>query len=415
MASFVWRPSWLLFNQFSGSGWNRAHWLEPSRRFGYGWLSLKIGALKGTRDVIRFMLMLSNFFHNEACVALANLEMKHRQKSDSSHELVAVTESACLLISYLKYIKPFPQKHDVCVYGVCCLILTETTHEFEHRCPIKGTVHEITPARLWIDQTERFGQRANGGQVNAWRRERDMTSGTMLGMPPSNGMTMKRRALLVGCNYPDYSADGFNLDGCWNDVARMRERLISRFGFERDCICELVDRPGTDPKFVATGANIREMLHHSLRDLESGDSVVFHFSGHGVRVKYSGGFSVQSFLRICGDLIDCRWASAIGFSGDVDVVMLFFILRWKCVWMDLVCGEFCFIVDSSRDWPNRRPRVEWPVETPPFREGEFFLHHFWCFQQVDEFQCHKKEEELWALRGIHWYHNLCVYEKRFTL
>lgn len=112
----------------------------------------------------------------------------------------------------------------------------------------------------------------------------------MFDMLPSNRMTMKRRALLVGCNYPDCPDDRFKLDGCWNDVVCMRERLISRFGFERDCICELVDRPGTDPKFLATGANIREMLHHSLRDLESGDSVVFHFSGHGVRVKYLSPF-----------------------------------------------------------------------------------------------------------------------------
>ena len=125
-----------------------------------------------------------------------------------------------------------------------------------------------------------------------------MTSGSMFDMKPSHRLTMRKRALLVGCNYPDCSPSGFNLEGCWNDVDRMRERLISRFGFERDCICELVDRPGTDPNFVATGANIREKLHHSLRDLESGDLVVFHFSGHGVLVKYWRVPSLSPFLKI---------------------------------------------------------------------------------------------------------------------
>lgn len=207
--------------------------------------------------------------------------------------------------------------------------------------------NRITLAHLWINQ--RFFRQDKTGLGKG----RGMTSGNMSDLWRSRRMTMKKRALLVGCNYPDFSADKYNLDGCWNDVDRMREKLISRFGFERDCICELVDRPGTDPKFVATGANIREMLHHSLRDLESGDAVVFHFSGHGVRVKYrirvpslsplleKKLLSQEIFsLRLWCDLTDYRWTSAIIFLWwrqtlcDVwhENVAMLFALRRKCVW-----------------------------------------------------------------------------------
>lgn len=66
---------------------------------------------------------------------------------------------------------------------------------------------------------------------------------------------MIKRALLVGCNYPNKKCE---LKGCVNDVERMRILLEKRFGFGKDQIIQLVD---TDPRGAQpTGANIRACL-----------------------------------------------------------------------------------------------------------------------------------------------------------
>lgn len=91
-------------------------------------------------------------------------------------------------------------------------------------------------------------------------------------------MRGRKRALLVGCNYPGGEKE---LTGCWNDVRQMRHLLITRFGFQEADICLLVD----DGKQTRpTWEVIREHLLRLIGDVKAGDVLVFHFSGHGVRV-----------------------------------------------------------------------------------------------------------------------------------
>lgn len=91
-------------------------------------------------------------------------------------------------------------------------------------------------------------------------------------------MRGRKRALLVGCNYPGAERE---LTGCWNDVRQMRHLLITRFGFQETDIRLFLD----DGKLtLPTWEVISEHLHRLIGDVKAGDVLVFHFSGHGVRV-----------------------------------------------------------------------------------------------------------------------------------
>ena len=87
---------------------------------------------------------------------------------------------------------------------------------------------------------------------------------------------MARKALLVGINrYPD-PADG--LRGCVNDVKLMRDTLARHYGF--------ID-PGAVRILTDHRATTEAILHNLawlVDGAASGDSLVFHYSGHGSQV-----------------------------------------------------------------------------------------------------------------------------------
>ncbi|RCV17100.1 hypothetical protein SETIT_3G192500v2 [Setaria italica] len=89
----------------------------------------------------------------------------------------------------------------------------------------------------------------------------------------------QKRAVLVGINYP--GTDG-ELKGCLNDVSRMRRCLVERFGFDEAGIRVLADAdPSTPPP---TGANIRLELERLVAGARAGDTLFFHYSGHGLQL-----------------------------------------------------------------------------------------------------------------------------------
>uniref|UniRef100_A0ACD5W0I3 Uncharacterized protein n=2 Tax=Avena sativa TaxID=4498 RepID=A0ACD5W0I3_AVESA len=89
----------------------------------------------------------------------------------------------------------------------------------------------------------------------------------------------RKLALLVGINYPGTKAE---LKGCHNDVDRMHQCLVDRFGFDEDDITVLVDRDSSGPQ--PTGANIRHALAKLVGAARPGDFLFFHYSGHGTRL-----------------------------------------------------------------------------------------------------------------------------------
>ena len=87
--------------------------------------------------------------------------------------------------------------------------------------------------------------------------------------------TSRKLALLVGIN--KYKTDP--LRGCVNDTEMQRHLLIHRFGFNPKDIYILTDQQ-------ATRQGILEAFEeHLIKQAKPGDVAVFHYSGHGSRVR----------------------------------------------------------------------------------------------------------------------------------
>lgn len=87
--------------------------------------------------------------------------------------------------------------------------------------------------------------------------------------------TPRKLALLVGINaYADQP-----LQGCVTDVNLQQQLLISRFGFNPKDILIITDQKATRQGILTA------FEEHLIKQAKPGDVVVFHFSGHGSRVK----------------------------------------------------------------------------------------------------------------------------------
>jgi hypothetical protein len=84
-----------------------------------------------------------------------------------------------------------------------------------------------------------------------------------------------KKALLVGIN--DYPGAGNDLAGCVNDTANVRGLLIEQFGFESAGIRVITDKR-------ATRDAILDGLAEMVSTASGGDTLVFHYSGHGSQV-----------------------------------------------------------------------------------------------------------------------------------
>lgn len=89
--------------------------------------------------------------------------------------------------------------------------------------------------------------------------------------------TKGKRALLCGVTYDKQK---YKLKGTIYDVMRMRELLIARFKFPSSSIHILAE---SDSHPHPTKRNIQEALRWLVKDNQDGDSLVFYFSGHGLR------------------------------------------------------------------------------------------------------------------------------------
>lgn len=101
---------------------------------------------------------------------------------------------------------------------------------------------------------------------------------------------MAKRALCVGCNYPN---NGISLFGAVNDAFLVADCLHKHYGFEPEDIRVLHDvYPGQsrssqhliDPSHRPTRINILRDLRDLVRGAQPGDVLFFSFSGFGVQV-----------------------------------------------------------------------------------------------------------------------------------
>ncbi|OAY81125.1 Metacaspase-4 [Ananas comosus] len=120
-------------------------------------------------------------------------------------------------------------------------------------------------------------------------------------------MRGKKRAVLVGCNYPGTKAE---LKGCINDVKRMQRCLIERYGFAEEDIVVLID---TDPSYPQpSGANIRKAISDLVASARPGDYLFIHYSGHGTRLPAETGDNDDTGYDEC--IVPCDMNLITGYS-----------------------------------------------------------------------------------------------------
>ncbi|XP_062022365.1 metacaspase-1-like [Rosa rugosa] len=90
----------------------------------------------------------------------------------------------------------------------------------------------------------------------------------------------RKRALLCGVTY---KARKYKLKGTYNDVNNMNHLLINTFCFPADCIRILSEEEGQPKELTPTKKNIEKSLKWLVEGCQAGDSLVFYFSGHGLR------------------------------------------------------------------------------------------------------------------------------------
>ncbi|EGD76981.1 hypothetical protein PTSG_07324 [Salpingoeca rosetta] len=101
--------------------------------------------------------------------------------------------------------------------------------------------------------------------------------GPQSGPPPGPFHVRRRRALIIGINYMGTSAE---LGGCINDARCMHYLLKTKFGFQ-DADILLLTEDNPNPIMHPTRQNIINGMRWLAGSAQPGDSLFFHFSGHG--------------------------------------------------------------------------------------------------------------------------------------
>ncbi|XP_031094987.1 metacaspase-1-like [Ipomoea triloba] len=106
--------------------------------------------------------------------------------------------------------------------------------------------------------------------------------------PPVHG---RKRAVIIGICYRNSSNE---LKGCINDAKCMKFLLVNRFKFPAESILMLTEEE-TDPYRIPTKHNIRMAMYWLVQGCQAGDSLVFHFSGHGSQQRNYTGDEVDGY------------------------------------------------------------------------------------------------------------------------
>ncbi|KAL6323411.1 hypothetical protein AAG906_038980 [Vitis piasezkii] len=109
------------------------------------------------------------------------------------------------------------------------------------------------------------------------------------GPPPSaHG---RKKALICGISYR-YSRH--ELKGCINDAKCMKYLLMNKFQFPESSILMLTEEE-TDPYRIPNKQNLRMALYWLVQGCQPGDSLLFHYSGHGSRQRNYNGDEVDGY------------------------------------------------------------------------------------------------------------------------
>jgi len=133
-------------------------------------------------------------------------------------------------------------------------------------------IHEqIKKQNLWSEDTEKF------------YKDRDGDGFTL------SNCSGNRKALFIGINYFGTNAE---LRGCINDVKNVSQLVCQRFGFQ-NCLYLTDDQQDASKK--PTYENIINGMRWLVEGAKPGDSLFFHYSGHGGTAKDSETDEIDGF------------------------------------------------------------------------------------------------------------------------
>ncbi|KAG1723922.1 peptidase C14, caspase domain-containing protein [Suillus paluster] len=101
-----------------------------------------------------------------------------------------------------------------------------------------------------------------------------------------------KKALLIGINY---KGQRHELRGCNNDIRHILPWLINQWGYHPWDIVQLTDE-GYGP--LPTRRNILDEMHRLVFNARAGDSLFFHFSGHGSQIRDLDGDEVDGYDEV---------------------------------------------------------------------------------------------------------------------
>nr|DAD18289.1 TPA_asm: hypothetical protein HUJ06_019752 [Nelumbo nucifera] len=107
--------------------------------------------------------------------------------------------------------------------------------------------------------------------------------------PPS--LHIPKKAVVCGISYRNTQQQ---LLGPINDAQCMRHLLMKEFGFPESSILMLTE-DATESYKIPTKRNMMMGLHWLVQDCQPGDSLVFHFSGHGLQLVNNNGDEVDGY------------------------------------------------------------------------------------------------------------------------
>ncbi|KAK9051485.1 hypothetical protein SSX86_028112 [Deinandra increscens subsp. villosa] len=111
------------------------------------------------------------------------------------------------------------------------------------------------------------------------------------GHPAPPSVYGRKKAVIVGVSYRNTSHE---LKGCLNDAKYMKHLLVTKFQFPESSIVMLTEEE-TDPSRIPTGRNMRAALSWLINGCQSGDSLLFHFSGHGSNQRNRNGDEIDGY------------------------------------------------------------------------------------------------------------------------
>ncbi|XP_075650456.1 metacaspase-1-like [Castanea sativa] len=109
------------------------------------------------------------------------------------------------------------------------------------------------------------------------------------GPPPA--VHGRKRAVICGISYKNSRHE---LKGCINDAKCMKYLLVNKFNFPESSIL-MLNEEEADPYRHPIKSNIRMALYWLVQGCQPGDSLVFHYSGHGSQQRNYTGDEIDGY------------------------------------------------------------------------------------------------------------------------